>query len=59
MIISIVMQLQDGQPRKCYIPSGVKEFSYLQNVQTGCGFHPASYSIGTGCYFPRIKLADA
>jgi len=26
----------------------ISDLSLLQNVQTGCGAHPASYSIGTG-----------
>jgi len=29
-------------------PSREERFSVIQKVQTGCGAHPASYSMGTG-----------
>jgi hypothetical protein len=29
------------------IPAGARDFSFLQNVQTGSGFHPASCSMDT------------
>ena len=29
------------------IPVGERDFVLLQNVQTGCGAHTASYSVGT------------
>jgi hypothetical protein len=31
------------------------EFSLLHLVQTGSGVHPASYPMGTGSSFPRVK----
>jgi hypothetical protein len=34
-----------------------KNFYLLPNVQTGYGAYPASYSIGTGRYFPGNKAA--
>jgi len=33
--------------------------SLLQNVQTGSGAHPASYSVGTTVLSPRDKVAEA
>jgi hypothetical protein len=33
----------------------VQDFSPLHVVQTGSGAHPASYPMGTGGYFPRVK----
>ena len=36
------------------IPAGAKHFSPLQNVQTGAGAHPASYSIGTTVPFREL-----
>jgi hypothetical protein len=32
-------------------------FSIPNSVQTGSGAHPASYPIGTGGSFPRVKVA--
>jgi len=34
-------------------PAGTREYSVLQNVQTGFGVHSASYSMGTKGFFPR------
>jgi len=31
----------------------------LSIVQTGSGAHPASYPVGTGCFFPGGKAAGA
>jgi hypothetical protein len=36
------------------IPVGARDFSSLQNVQTGCGAHPSSYSVGAG---PRPEVS--
>jgi hypothetical protein len=33
-----------------------QEFSLLYVVQPGSGVHPTSYTVGTGCSFPRVKL---
>ena len=30
------------------IPERLSDLSFIRNVQTGCGAHKASYSIGTG-----------
>jgi hypothetical protein len=48
--ISTVTRLQTGQPknRGVRIPEKARDFSLLQNVQTGSGSHPVSYSLGTG-----------
>jgi hypothetical protein len=37
------------------IQAGVRNFSFPQYVQTGCGAHPASYSMETGVFPPRVK----
>jgi hypothetical protein len=35
------------------ISVGRRDFSLLQNVQTGSGAYPNSYSMGKGVLFPR------
>jgi len=37
------------------IRAGARDFSLLQNVQTGCGAHPASYSMGMEGSFLRSE----
>jgi hypothetical protein len=37
--------------------TGTSDFSLFQNVQTGCGAHPASYSMDTGG-FPGGKATS-
>jgi len=32
-------------PSRFSIPGGAKDFSLLQNVQTGCGAYASSYSV--------------
>jgi hypothetical protein len=32
-----------------------RDFSFLHNAQTGCGAHPASYSMGMGAISPGAK----
>jgi len=41
------------------IPEGARYFSFLQNIQTCSGAHPASYSVGTTDSFPWDKAARA
>jgi hypothetical protein len=36
-------------------PAASKRFYLVHNVQTGSEAHTASYSIGIGGYFPRVK----
>jgi hypothetical protein len=36
-----------------------KIFSPVHSVQTDSEAHPASYPMGTGCYFPEIKTTAA
>jgi hypothetical protein len=36
-----------GRPRNRSIPGRGKRFSLIHSVQTGCGAHPASYTMGT------------
>jgi hypothetical protein len=35
------------------IPRGARYFSLLDNVETGYGAHPASYSMVTGIFFQK------
>jgi hypothetical protein len=37
------------------IPAAARDFSLLQNAQTGSGGHSASYSMGTGKFLPGVK----
>ena len=46
-MFGIVTRLQVGQSR-AQIPVWARDLSFLQNVQTGPGTHPAKYSVGTG-----------
>jgi hypothetical protein len=39
------------------IPCRGRDFSLLHSVQTGSGVHPASYTMGTGVFFPGVKAA--
>jgi hypothetical protein len=41
------------------IPGRGKDFSLCHRVQTGSGTHPASYQMGTVCFFRRVKAAGA
>jgi hypothetical protein len=40
-------------------PAGAGNFSHHHRVQNGSGVHPASYPMGTGCFFPGGKVAEA
>jgi len=46
-IVSIQTSLWAGW---CWVQIlvGIRDFSHFQNMQTGTGAHPASYSVGTG-----------
>jgi hypothetical protein len=37
------------------IPVGARDFAVLNNVQTGCGDNPFSYTMGTGTVVPGLK----
>ena len=54
--VSTVTRLQTRRPKSSgvRIPEKARDFSLLQNVQTGSGAHPASYSLGTGVLH-RVK----
>jgi len=32
------------------IPAGARDFLFSETIQTGCGAHLASYSVGTMCF---------
>jgi hypothetical protein len=51
-LFSIVTRLRD-EGTGVQIPSRIRDLSLLQNVLTGSGAHPASYSVGKGSLFPR------
>ena len=36
-------------------PAGLRDFSFFQNMQTGCGAHLPSYPMGTRVHFLGIK----
>jgi hypothetical protein len=36
-------------------PAGIRNSSGLQMVQTSCGVHPVSFSIGAAALSPRVK----
>jgi hypothetical protein len=38
-----------------WIYDSQQDFSLLQSIQSGSGAHPASYQVGTGGYFLRVK----
>jgi len=38
-------------------PAVTREYSLLQNIQTGFGVPSVSYSMGTKCSFPGGKVA--
>jgi hypothetical protein len=39
-------------------PAGAKDFSLFHSVQTGSGYHPASYPMGTGGSFHEGNETD-
>ena len=51
--VGIVTTLRAGQTR-VRIRVRAIDFCLLQNVQTGSGANPASYSMGTGVLFPGL-----
>ena len=55
-IFGIGTMLWAGRPG-IWILLGVRDFSVLQNVQTGSGAHPASCSLGTGVLSWGVKVA--
>jgi len=40
-----------------WIPAEARDFSPLKNIQSGCGSHSLSYSMGTRGSFPSGKAA--
>jgi hypothetical protein len=55
-VVSIVTTLRAGRSG-VQILAGAKRFSLLQNVETGLGAHPTSYSMGAANSFIRVKAA--
>jgi hypothetical protein len=41
------------------IPAGGKRFINSPNVETGCGAHPVSCSVDTGCSLPDVTAAES
>ena len=48
----------EGGPAGVRIPVRVRGYSLLQNVQTGSGGQPVSYSMGAGVLFPGVKRPE-
>ena len=48
--------LTTGESFVLRLPTGARDFSFLQSIATGFGSHTASYSFSAGSYFPGIKL---
>jgi hypothetical protein len=46
----------DDRGSRIRFPVGARNFSLHHRVQNGSGVHPASYPMGTGGSFLRIKL---
>jgi len=46
---------KEGRGNFVRFVAGAKGFSLLQNIQTACGVHPASYSLGIAASFPAVK----
>jgi hypothetical protein len=44
----------DDRGMEVRFPVGARD-SLLHNVHTGCGAHPASYTMGTGACFHGVK----
>jgi hypothetical protein len=53
--VSVVSRLGSERSWDSWIPGMDKRVPLYQNAQTACGFHPAYYSIDTGCSFPGVK----
>jgi hypothetical protein len=54
--VGIGTRLGAGRKRsRGSISGGGRDFSLLNNIKTGSGAHPASYTTGTGDFFPRVK----
>ena len=48
--VTVASELSTGQSA-FGLPAGARDFSFLWNIQSGCGSHPAFYSVGTGGLF--------
>jgi hypothetical protein len=57
-IVNIVTGLRTGRSR-VHIWAGSRDFSLLQNFQTGSGVHQAFFSVGDEGSFPRGNAARA
>jgi hypothetical protein len=53
---SVVTRLEAGQSGVSK-PAEARDLSLLQNIQTGCGAHPPSYSMGAGGSFFQDTVA--
>ena len=52
--VCIVTRLRAGRS-DVQVPARARDFSLLQNVQTCCGAHPASCSVGMRPLVPGVK----
>jgi len=57
-IVNIVTGLRTGRST-VHISAGSRDFSLLQNFQTGSRIHPAFFSMGDEGSFPRRNAARA
>jgi hypothetical protein len=56
-LVSIATRLQAGRPRNWGSCDRARYISPLHGVQTDSGTCPASYTVGTGGFFPGGKVA--
>jgi hypothetical protein len=54
-IAQLVQRLATGWMAGVWFLAGERDVSLLHSIQTGSGFHPASYPVGTGGSFPGVK----
>jgi hypothetical protein len=50
-----IAQSVTGWTAGVWLPAGIRDLYLLHSAQTGSGAHAASYSVGTGGFFPGVK----
>jgi hypothetical protein len=58
-IAQSIQRLATGWTIGVRFSAGAGNFSLRQHVQTGSRAHPASYPMGSGGSFPKVKAAEA